>query len=170
MKKIQLIVLLVAWMMVIGCSRQQDQTSPEAEQATVVPKANEAHVHLTQQGMRVIAPAMAPQGAMSLYHKIGADALEAVMPPASGAESFVALIGSGDHDVLLTQDSCEFEVEVEVRNEGNGSELAVIKLSNTEDRGMILPGSDLETRRVTAHMAASAANNFGCNLMLRKKM
>ena len=169
MKFFFVIVLTMAGVMAGGCSRQQEQTAPAEGAASAQAKAAEPMVHLVQQDIRVIAPAQAAEGSMSLFHKLGEDAVEAVMPLA-GEESFAALIGTGDHDVLLTQDSCGFGVEVEVRNEKDEAVLTTLKLSQSGERGAILPGGDQETRRVTAHMAAGAENNFGCNLMLRKKL
>ena len=170
MKIFPVIVLTMASVMAGGCSRQQEQAVPAVDNAGAhQAKAPEPAAHLVQQDIRVIAPAQATEGSMSLFHKLGEDAVEAVMPMA-GEESFAALIGSGDHDVLLTQDSCGFDVEVEVRNEKDAAVLAVGKLSESGERGAMLPGSEQEMRRVTAHMAAGAENNFGCNLMLRKKL
>lgn len=159
MKILSLAVLILANTLAVGCSPQQ-------EPAAQVPRPGE---HLVQQDIRVIAPAPAPEGAMSLYHKSGDDAVEAVTPMADG-EVFVALIGPGDHDIGLSQETCAFEVEVEVKNENDTAVLGVIKLSRTGQRSAMLPGSDQATRKVTAHMVAGAENNFGCNLLLRKKL
>lgn len=155
----------------VGCSPQQEQAAPAGGAASVPAEASapESAAHLVQQDIRVIAPAPAPEGAMSLYHAVGNDAVEAVTPMADG-EAFSALVGPGDHDVTLTQDACAFEIEVEVKSEADAAVLGVIKLSQKGERSAMLPGSDLATRRVTTHMVAGAENNYGCNLLLRKKL
>lgn len=158
---------------VAGCSQEQSQPASQGAADTSSTPASSADApvsHLTQADIRVIAPAPAPEGQMPLYHTVGVDAVGAVTPMA-GTESFTALIGSGDHDVTPMQEGCKFSIEVEVRNEKDAAAApTVIKLPANEQNSVMLPGSELEERRVSVHMAADAQDNYSCNVMLRKKL
>lgn len=168
-KVLPFMVLVVTCVAASGCSRQQEPSMPADGEVSSTNLTSESGSLLTQQDIRVIAPAQSSAETMSPFHKIGEDAVEAITPMPD-AEAFVALIGSGDHDVTLTQDVCGFDVEVEVRNEDDASILAVLTLSRSGERTAMLPGSELEIRRVTTRMVTGAENNHDCNVMLRKKL
>lgn len=169
LKVLPLMVLVVTCIAASGCSRQQEPSIPVNDEASPSNHASEPRAHLIQQDIRVIAPVQGSEGTMSLFHKIGEDAVEAITPMPD-AEAFVALIGSGDHDVTLTQDLCGFDVEVEVRDEGDAAVMAVLTLSRSGERAALLPGSELATRRITTRMVTGAENNHSCNVLLRKKL
>lgn len=156
-------ILLVALALAVGaCSQQQEELPPEA-----TGHAGPA-THLTQAGIRVLAPQPAAQGQMALYHTVGADAV-AFVTPLADADSAVALIGPGEHDVVLTQADCKYTVIVTVNAQDAGAEPATIALSASGVTNSGLPGSDLQERRVEIRMDPEAENNYNCNVLLRNR-
>lgn len=145
-----------------ACTQQKMDSAGASEQAG--PKA-----HLTQADIRVIAPEPAAAGQMDPYHKLGSDAV-ALVTPMQGKGPTVALIGPGEHDMAMMQDGCKFTVVVTLKNVKDAAvEPQVLNLSIAGEKTVILPGSDLEERRVEIVMDPSAENNYSCNVMLRKK-
>ena len=157
-------ILLAALALTVGaCSQPQDEASPEAT-GHAGPAA-----HLTQAGIRVIAPKPAAEGQMALYHKVGADTVAFVTPMAD-ADPAVALIGPGEHDVGLMQADCKYTVVVTVVNAQDASaELATVALSTSGITNAGLPGSDQQERRVEIRMDAGSGDNYSCNVLLRNR-
>lgn len=154
-------ILFVALALVVGaCSQQQEEPSPEANAGPAT--------YLTQAGIRVIAPQPAAEGQMALYHTVGTDAV-AFVTPLADADPAVALIGPGEHDVALTQADCEYTVIVTVNAQDAGGKMATIDLSASGVANSVLPGSDLQERRVEILMGSEAENNYSCNVLLRNK-
>lgn len=163
------VAVLVVSAVTLGCSPKSDTNQPASAPTEAAP-SSAPPAHLTQADIRVLAPAPAASGQMAFYHKVGEDSVGAITPMA-GSEPFTALIRKGDHDVTPMQEGCKYTIEVEVKDATNPSAApVVVKLPANEQNSVMLPGGEMAERRVTAHMASDAKDNYSCNLMLRQKL
>ena len=171
--KIRVLVVALTALMASGCGRNE---TPRQQPISDAPQSqNDAGaqsevaagpvVYLEQAGMRVIAPEPAPEGQMVRYHKLGIDSIIVVTPMASSGAAKI-LIGKGDHDVTLVQDTCKGIVKISMHPGVD----APLELSESATKSVPLPNSDAEERTVEVVMDQAAADNFGCNVMVRHRL
>lgn len=154
--KTKLLIIAFSSIVLNGCSDNGESPTTKGPEAL-----------MEQAGMRVLAPAPGPDSATPLYHKIGPDGIVFVTPMNDQSPAKVAL-GKGEHDVSLVQDSCKWIVDVTSTPTGGAPEKASLSMQGTKE--FRFSGSDSGERIIELKMASGAADNFGCNVMVRHRL
>lgn len=167
--------LIAASLALQACSPSEPPQEGQAPAAAIVPAngapppaAGEQAVYLENAGIRVLAPRPAAAGEMALFHTSGNDAVVMVTPVTSAPPAAV-LVGKGSHDVGMAQDGCSHAVRVIVSNVGGADSVAEMELSGGAGPMTPLSGDAAVERRLEIRMADGAADNFSCNVIIRRK-